>query len=298
VRAIEIVERALALYGAPVYVRHEIVHNKHVVEALRAQGAVFVDSVDAIPEGAVTIFSAHGVSREVEVVAADRGLDVIDATCPLVLKVHNEGRRYALDGYDVVLIGHREHAEVEGTRGQILGPLHLVSSIDDVSRIEVKDPARVAYITQTTLSLFDTQDIIEALRRRFPAIVGPDTRDICYATQNRQKAVMELAKRVELLLVIGSANSSNSSRLQEIGESAGIESHLIDGPSALDPAWLDGVNVAGLTAGASAPESVVQDTIAYLRSLRRVSLEDLDGVEEKVRFRLPKRIGDTQSLPA
>jgi 4-hydroxy-3-methylbut-2-en-1-yl diphosphate reductase len=298
VRAIEIVEWALARYGAPVYVRHEIVHNKHVVDDLRARGAIFVDGVDEIPKGAITVFSAHGVSQEVEAEAAARDLDVIDATCPLVRKVHHEGRRYAEQGRDVVLIGHRGHAEVEGTRGQIPGRLHIVSSPEEVAGIEVADPTRIAYVTQTTLSLLDTHDIIEALRRRFPAIVGPDTRDICYATQNRQKAVIELAKRVQLLLVVGSANSSNSNRLREIGAAAGIESHLIEGAGELDPVWLDGIDVVGLTAGASAPEAVVQETILRLGSLRRVSLEDLDGVEEKVRFRLPERIGDVQSLPA
>ena len=213
-------------------------------------------------------------------------------------KVHHEGRRYAEQGRDVVLIGHRGHAEVEGTRGQIPGRLHIVSSPEEVAEIEVADPTRIAYVTQTTLSLLDTHDIIEALRRRFPAIVGPDTRDICYATQNRQKAVIELAKRVQLLLVVGSANSSNSNRLREIGAAAGIESHLIEGAGELDPVWLDGMAVVGLTAGASAPEAVVQETILRLGSLRRVSLEDLDGIEEKVRFRLPERIGDVQSLPA
>lgn len=298
VRAIEIVEWALAHYGPPVYVRHEIVHNKHVVERLRAQGAIFVDDVEAIPPGSITVFSAHGVSRDVEQAAGTRALDVIDATCPLVRKVHNEGRRYAEKGCDVILVGHHGHAEVEGTSGQIPGTLHIVSSVEDVDRLEVRDPTRVAYVTQTTLSLYDTQDIIQALKRRFPAILGPDTRDICYATQNRQKAVMELAKQVQLLLVVGSSNSSNSNRLREMGEAAGIESHLIEGPSALDPAWLEGVEAVGLTAGASAPETVVQDTICRLRSLRLVTLENLDGVEEKVRFQLPERIGEMERLTA
>jgi 4-hydroxy-3-methylbut-2-enyl diphosphate reductase len=298
VRAIEIVEWALTHYGPPVYVRHEIVHNKHVVDRLRARGAVFVDSVAEIPEGALTVFSAHGVSREVEHAASQRGLDIIDATCPLVRKVHNEGRRHADQGCDVVLIGHHGHAEVEGTSGQILGNLHIVSSVDDVERLEVRDPSRVAYVTQTTISLYDTQDIIQALRLRFAGIVGPDTRDICYATQNRQKAVIELAKQVQLLLVVGSSNSSNSTRLREMGEAAGVESHLIEGPSALDPAWLEGVEVVGLTAGSSAPESVVQDTICRLRSLRLLTVENLEGVEEKVKFRLPERIGEGERLSA
>jgi len=298
VRAIEIVEWALAHYGPPVYVRHEIVHNKHVVERLRAQGAIFVDDIEEIPPGSMTVFSAHGVSRDVEQAAGTRALDVIDATCPLVRKVHNEGRRYAEKGCDVILVGHHGHAEVEGTSGQIPGTLHIVSSVEDVDRLEVRDPTRVAYVTQTTLSLYDTQDIIQALKRRFPAILGPDTRDICYATQNRQKAVMELAKQVQLLLVVGSSNSSNSNRLREMGEAAGIESHLIEGPSALDPAWLEGVEAVGLTAGASAPETVVQDTICRLRSLRLVTVENLDGVEEKVRFQLPERIGEMERLTA
>ena len=298
VRAIEIVERALALYGAPIYVRHEIVHNKHVVEALRARGVVFVDDVSEIPAGAMTVFSAHGVSQAVERDAAARGLDVIDATCPLVRKVHNEGRRYAERGCDVILIGHHGHAEIEGTRGQIAGRLHVVSSVEDVAGIKVADPERVAFITQTTLSLFDTQDIIAALRRRFPNIAGPDTRDICYATQNRQKAVLALAPRVQLLLVVGSDNSSNSNRLREIGEAAGVRSHLIEGPAELDPNWLDGVDVLGLTAGASAPEAMVQDTLRALHSYRAIVLEHLDGVEEHVTFRLPERLGEQARLSA
>jgi 4-hydroxy-3-methylbut-2-enyl diphosphate reductase len=297
VRAIEIVDWALEMYGPPVYVRHEIVHNKHVVEDLRGRGAVFVDHVDEVPEGAITVFSAHGVSQEVERAAAQRSLDVIDATCPLVRKVHNEGRRYAEKGFDVIIVGHHGHAEIEGTSGQIPGNVHIVESPSDVLRLRVADPNRVAYVTQTTLSVFDTQDIIAALRARFPAIVGPDTRDICYATQNRQKAVLAMAKQVQLLLVVGSANSSNSNRLREIGEGAGVASHLIEGPAQLDPHWLQGVRVVGLTAGASAPESVVQETIRRLRDYRQVILEDLDGIEENVRFRLPERI-DALSVPA
>ena len=297
VRAIEIVDWALETYGPPVYVRHEIVHNKHVVEDLRSRGAVFVDHVDEVPEGAITVFSAHGVSQEVERAAAQRSLDVIDATCPLVRKVHNEGRRYAEKGFDVIIVGHHGHAEIEGTSGQIPGNVHIVESPADVMRLRVADPNRVAYVTQTTLSVFDTQDIIAALRARFPQIVGPDTRDICYATQNRQKAVLSMAKQVQLLLVVGSANSSNSNRLREIGEGAGVASHLIEGPAQLDPRWLQGVRVAGLTAGASAPETVVQETIRRLRDYRQVILEDLDGIEENVRFRLPERI-DALSVPA
>jgi 4-hydroxy-3-methylbut-2-en-1-yl diphosphate reductase len=298
VRAIDIVERALARYGPPVYVRHEIVHNAHVVEDLRAKGAIFVNDVAEIPEGAVTVFSAHGVSRTVERDAAALKLDVIDATCPLVRKVHNEGRRYAERGCDVIIVGHQGHAEIEGTSGQIPGRLHLVSSVTDVAGVEVLDPDRVAYVTQTTLSLFDTQDIIAALRRRFPNIAGPDTRDICYATQNRQKAVLQLAARVQLLLVVGSANSSNSNRLRELGETAGIPSHLIEGPDAFDPDWLEGVNTLGLTAGASAPEAVVQCLLRTLRSFRALTVEDLAGIDETVTFRLPERLGDAMRLSA
>jgi 4-hydroxy-3-methylbut-2-en-1-yl diphosphate reductase len=298
VRAIEIVERALALYGAPVYVRHEIVHNRHVVEALRAQGAVFVDDVSEIPEGAVTVFSAHGVSKKVEREAEARSLDVIDATCPLVRKVHNEGRRYAERGCDVILIGHPGHAEIEGTRGQISGRLHVVSSVEEVARLEVVDAERVAFITQTTLSLFDTQDIIAALRRRFPTIAGPDTRDICYATQNRQKAVLALAARVQMLLVIGSNNSSNSEHLRKIGEAAGVTSRLIEGPSDLDPDWLDDIDTVGVTAGASAPETVVQDTLRVLHSYRAVVVEHLEGIDERVTFRLPERLDKAARLSA
>jgi 4-hydroxy-3-methylbut-2-enyl diphosphate reductase len=298
VRAIDIVERALALYGPPVYVRHEIVHNTHVVARLRALGAVFVEDVSEIPEGAPTVFSAHGVSRAVEQTAGALKLDVIDATCPLVRKVHKEGRRYAERGCDVILVGHQGHPEIEGTSGQIPGRVHLVSSVDDVAKVEVEDPERLAYVTQTTLSLFDTQDIITALRERFPNISGPDTRDICYATQNRQKAVLELAARVELLLVVGSANSSNSNRLRELGETAGVRSHLIEGPSALDPDWLDGVGTVGLTAGASAPEVLVEDVLRSLRSYRAVVVEDLPGTEETVSFRLPERLDAAMRLSA
>ncbi|MDQ0315494.1 4-hydroxy-3-methylbut-2-enyl diphosphate reductase [Amorphus orientalis] len=289
-RAIEIVERALSHYGAPVYVRHQIVHNHHVVEGLRARGAVFVDEIDEIPDGGVTVFSAHGVSRRVEGEAALRDLDVIDATCPLVRKVHKEGARYAGLGYDVVLIGHRGHAEIDGTIGRIDGRLHLIASPAEVADIEVADPERVAYITQTTLSVIDTRDVIAALRARFPAAVGPDTRDICYATQNRQKALLDLIEDVDLLLVVGASNSSNSNRLRELGARHGVPSHLIDGPAMLDPDWLEGVGAVGLTAGASAPEALVQDVVARLGDWRRVTVEERDGVEEAVQFPLPERL--------
>lgn len=289
VRAVQIVEEALQRYGAPIYVRHEIVHNKHVVAGLTERGAVFVDDVAEIPPGAITIFSAHGVAPEVEKSAEARGLDVIDATCPLVRRVHNEGRRYAQLGYDVVLIGHRGHPEVEGTSGQIGGRLHIVSTPHEVDALHVEDPARVAFVTQTTLSLSDTQATISALKQRFPAIVGQDTRDICYATQNRQNAVADLLKRIDLLLVVGSANSSNTNRLQEIGRAAGVPSYLIDGPHMIDTAWLEGVSTVGITAGASAPEVVVQDTVKFLASLRPVVVTEMDGRDEAVRFRMPDR---------
>jgi 4-hydroxy-3-methylbut-2-enyl diphosphate reductase len=289
VRAVQIVEEALHRYGAPIYVRHEIVHNKHVVAGLTARGAIFVDDVAEIPEGAITIFSAHGVAPDVERSAAKRSLDVIDATCPLVRRVHNEGRRYADKDYDVVLIGHRGHPEVEGTSGQIGGRLHIVATPADVEALQIADAGKVAFVTQTTLSLSDTQDTINALKRRYPEIVGQDTRDICYATQNRQNAVADLLKRIELLLVVGSANSSNTNRLQEIGHTAGIPSYLIDNPAMIDPAWLTNVSTVGITAGASAPEVVVQDAVKYLATLRRVVVTEMDGRDETVKFRLPDR---------
>jgi 4-hydroxy-3-methylbut-2-enyl diphosphate reductase len=274
-RAIEIVERALEKYGPPVYVRHEIVHNRHVVESLRAKGARFVEELDEVPPGGITIFSAHGVARAVEEGAESRGLPVIDATCPLVSKVHSEGQRYAALGKDVVLIGHAGHPEVEGTMGQIPGPIHLISSVEDVSAIMVRDPAQLAYVTQTTLSVDDTRAIIDALKARFPAIVGPDTKDICYATQNRQRAVRDLAERVDVLLVVGARNSSNSNRLREIGAELGVPSYLIEDARALDETWLNGASAVGITAGASAPDELVQDLIETLRKRGPVELSVL-----------------------
>ncbi len=291
-RAIDIVERALEKYGAPVYVRHEIVHNKFVVETLRSRGAIFVEEIDEIPTGAVTVFSAHGVARKVETGALERELDVIDATCPLVTKVHKEGRRYAEKGYDIVLIGHIGHPEVEGTLGQIPGPVHVISEPEDVADLKVTDPERVAFVTQTTLSVNDTKDVIAALKARFPNIIGPDTRDICYATQNRQTAVIAMAKQVDLLLVVGAHNSSNSNRLREIGENFGIPSYLIEDARMFDPSWLENVSTIGLTAGASAPEKLVQDTIARLREYCDVEVETLDGVVENIHFKLPKELAD------
>ena len=292
-RAIDIVERALAKYGAPVYVRHEIVHNKYVVETLRNRGAIFVEEVDEIPEGAVTIFSAHGVSRKVEDGAHFRELDVIDATCPLVTKVHKEGRRYAGRGYDIVLIGHLGHPEVEGTIGQIPGTVHVISEPHEVDSLEVSDPEKVSFVTQTTLSVNDTKDVITALKKRFPDIIGPDTRDICYATQNRQTAVLQMVKKVDLLLVVGANNSSNSNRLREIGENHGVPSYLIEDASMFKAEWLEGIETVGVTAGASAPETLVQETIKRLAEHRSLTVEKLDGVEENVHFKLPKELADT-----
>ena len=292
VRAIEIVERALEIHGAPVYVRHEIVHNKHVVEALRAKGARFVEEVADIPRGAVTVFSAHGVSRTVEDDASERGLEVIDATCPLVSKVHNEAKRYARTGCEVVLIGHAGHPEVEGTMGQVPGQVHLVSSVADAVALRPADPAKLSYVTQTTLSVDDTREIIAALRARFPEIRGPDVKDICYATQNRQNAMRRLASLCDLILVIGAHYSSNSMRLREIGDEAGTESYLIPDAGSLQPAWLEGVRTVGITAGASAPEALVQDLVTRLGERYEVSVADLEGIEENVTFRLPRTLQD------
>jgi 4-hydroxy-3-methylbut-2-enyl diphosphate reductase len=292
-RAIEIVERAIDKFGAPVYVRHEIVHNRHVVESLRAKGANFVDELDEVPAGGITIFSAHGVAQSVEKAAAERGLPVIDATCPLVSKVHIEGRRYAAQDRTVILIGHAGHPEVEGTMGQIPGGVRLISSVEDVAKLEVEDPGKLAYVTQTTLSVDDTRAIIEALRARFPKISGPDTKDICYATQNRQAAVRELARVVDILLVVGARNSSNSNRLAEIGTELGIDSYLIEDAKALNPVWLDGKTSIGITAGASAPDTLVAELIETLRTYSDIELSTLPGVDENVRFRLPPELADS-----
>ena len=291
-RAIEIVERALKKFGPPIYVRHEIVHNRHVVEELRARGAVFVDELDEIPPGAMTVFSAHGVAKRVEEVARDRSLPVIDATCPLVSKVHNEGRRYAAQGREVVLIGHAGHAEVEGTIGQIPGTVHLVQTVADVATLVVANPDALSYITQTTLSVDDTRHVIAALKARFPTVVGPDVRDICYATQNRQQAVRDLAHVVDLILVVGSRNSSNSNRLREIGEELGRPSYLIDDAESLRPEWFANIESVGLTAGASAPETLVQGVINGLRAFGPVEVSTLPGVAEDVRFRFPAELAD------
>jgi 4-hydroxy-3-methylbut-2-en-1-yl diphosphate reductase len=291
-RAIDIVERALIKFGPPIYVRHEIVHNRHVVEDLRARGAVFVDELDEVPEGAMTVFSAHGVARKVEQAASTRALPVIDATCPLVAKVHAEGRRYASQGREIVLIGHAGHAEVEGTIGQIDGRVYLVQTVEDATVLQVEMPEKLSYITQTTLSVDDTRGIIAALKARFPAIVGPDVRDICYATQNRQEAVHHLAELVDVILVVGSKNSSNSNRLREIGAELGRPSYLIDDASHLQASWFEGIRTVGLTAGASAPEVLVQGVIEGLRQFGRVEIELLAGTPEDVKFKLPAEVAE------
>jgi 4-hydroxy-3-methylbut-2-enyl diphosphate reductase len=289
-RAIEIVEKALDLYGPPVYVRHEIVHNKRVVETLKAKGARFVEEIHEIPDGAITVFSAHGVSQKVEDSAKLRDLPVLDATCPLVAKVHKEGQRYAEKGYEVILIGHEGHPEVEGTMGRVPGRVHLVEEAADVASLPIGDEAKVAYVTQTTLSVDDTREVIEALKRRFPRIIGPDVKDICYATQNRQAAVRELAKQVNLLLVVGARNSSNSNRLREIGQESGVPTYLLEDVSALDETWLIGVEAVGITAGASTPEELVRELIEKLRSFRKIELSVMHGIEEHIQFKLPDQL--------
>jgi 4-hydroxy-3-methylbut-2-enyl diphosphate reductase len=290
VRAIEIVERALAIHGAPVYVRHEIVHNRHVVEDLRAKGAVFVRELDEVPAGALTVFSAHGVARVVETDAAERGLDVLDATCPLVTKVHVEGRRYIKDGRTVIMIGHDGHPEVEGTLGQIDGEVYLVADVADVAALPIPVDRRVAYVTQTTLSVDDTKDVIEAIKARFADVVGPGTRDICYATQNRQTAVRDLASACDVVLVVGAANSSNSNRLREIAEECGARAYLIADAGALTAAMVRDAKAVGVTAGASAPERLVDEVVATLKALGASEVASLPGIVEDVSFRLPARL--------
>lgn len=290
VRAIEIVDRALQQHGAPVYVRHEIVHNRHVVENLRNKGARFVEELDEVPHGAVAIFSAHGVAQTVERDAEARGLDVLDATCPLVTKVHVQGRQYVSAGRRLILIGHAGHPEVEGTIGQIPGEVTLVQSEAEVDTLTLPIDTPVAYVTQTTLSVDDTRGIIEALQRRFTDIVGPDTRDICYATQNRQAAVRELSAQVDVLLVVGATNSSNSNRLREIGTESGVPSYLVADGSEVKAEWFANATTVGLTAGASAPEEMVEDVIGALRALGPVDVTTMAGREEKVEFKLPAKL--------
>ncbi|MGP8124160.1 MAG: 4-hydroxy-3-methylbut-2-enyl diphosphate reductase [Xanthobacteraceae bacterium] len=297
VRAIEIVERALEKYGPPVYVRHEIVHNKYVVESLKAKGAVFVEDLHEVPANAVTVFSAHGVARRVEEEAAARGLPVLNATCPLVTKVHNQGKRYVSKGRSLILIGHEGHPEVVGTMGQIDGPVILVQNVEEVAALKLPQDSPLAYITQTTLSVDDTRDIIAALEARFPDIQGPDTRDICYATQNRQSAVRDLSKVVDVILVVGATNSSNSNRLREIGTEVGVASYLVADGSEVNPEWLKDARTVGITAGASAPEVLVDDVIEALRRIGPVTVSLLPGREENIEFRLPVELTRLSPVP-
>jgi 4-hydroxy-3-methylbut-2-enyl diphosphate reductase len=295
VRAIDVVKIALDLYGPPVYVRKEIVHNKHVVEELREAGAIFVEELDEVPEGARAIFSAHGVAPEVRRQAAARGLEVIDATCPLVTKVHLEAVHFARKGYSIVLIGHSHHDEVIGTLGEAPESSHLVETVEDVDRLELRDPTRVRYLTQTTLSLDETRDIILRLKERFPLIEGPPAQDICYATENRQMAVKGVAQHCDLLLVVGSQNSSNSKRLVEVSANTGVRAHLVNDYNEVDPAWLDGVLNVAVTAGASAPEHLVGELVGFLRERGFHRLEEVELVDEDVRFSLPPELTRTGS---
>ena len=290
VRAIDVVKIALDLYGPPVYVRKEIVHNKHVVDELREAGAVFVEELDEVPAGARAIFSAHGVAPSVRRQAKERHLDVIDATCPLVTKVHLEAVRFARDGYSIVLIGHKDHDEVICTLGEVPDRSYLVETLDDVDRLELPDSTRVRYLTQTTLSLDETRDLIGRLKERFPHLEGPPAQDICYATENRQMAVKAVSEAIDLLLVVGSENSSNSKRLVEVGDNFGVRSHLVNDCSDVDTAWLEGVKNVGVTAGASAPEHLVRELIEFLRGHGFRQLEEIELVDEDVRFSLPTEL--------
>ena len=287
-RAIDIVERALEQFGAPIYVRHEIVHNKSVVEDLRRKGAVFVEELDEVPAGATVIFSAHGVAQAVRKDAAARGLKVFDATCPLVTKVHVEVVKMLREGYEIVMIGHRGHPEAEGTMGQAEKGMHLVETVEDVARLQVRDAARLAYVTQTTLSVDDAQAIVAALKARFPAIRGPKKDDICYATQNRQDAVKFMTPRCEVVIVVGSPNSSNSNRLREVAENMGAQAYMVDSAADLRPEWVAGKRRVGVTAGASAPEVLVEELVARLKELGAGSVRPLEGITESVVFTLPR----------
>jgi len=289
-RAIDIVERALARFGAPIFVRHEVVHNKFVVDDLRAKGAVFVEELDEVPTGSTVIFSAHGVSLAVRAEAERRGLRIFDATCPLVTKVHIEVARMREAGREIIMIGHKGHPEVEGTMGQVGDGIHLVESVADVATLQVANPDQLAYVTQTTLSMDDAAAIVAALRERFPAIVGPKKDDICYATQNRQDAVKIMVPQVDLIIVVGSQNSSNSNRLREVAELRGVPAYLVDNADRIDPAWLAGKRRIGVTAGASAPEVLVMAVIERLKQLGATSVRQLEGVTEKVTFPLPKEL--------
>ncbi|WP_248321446.1 MULTISPECIES: 4-hydroxy-3-methylbut-2-enyl diphosphate reductase [unclassified Caballeronia] len=292
-RAIEIVERAIKLFGAPIYVRHEIVHNAYVVADLRKKGAIFIEELSDVPEGSTLIFSAHGVSKAVRVEAETRGLRVFDATCPLVTKVHMEVAKMRQEGFDIVMIGHKGHPEVEGTMGQSGEGMHLVEDIEDVLKLDLPDPNRIAYVTQTTLSVDDASAIIDALKNKYPAIKEPKKQDICYATQNRQDAVKFLAPQCDVVIVVGSPNSSNSSRLREVAERSGIPAYMVDSPTQIDPNWVEGKKRIGVTAGASAPEVLAQAVIARLRELGVRSVRSLEGIEETISFPLPRGL----SLP-
>ncbi len=287
VRAIEIVERALEIYGTPVFVLHEIVHNRHVVEDLKNQGALFIEMLDEVPEGAVVIFSAHGVSPAVIKEAEKRNLHVIDATCPLVTKVHSQAQRYSRQGFEVIIIGHPGHPEVEGTRGWVEGPVHVVPRRDEVKNLSVRNPNRLAYVTQTTLSLDDTREVIHALKKRWQDLEGPELSDICYATQSRQNAVQRLAKDINLLLVVGARNSSNSNRLREVGEQSGLHAYLVEDIDDLNSSWFSGDTRVGITAGTSAPEAMVQKVLARLRAYGVRSVCEMEGEPEQTHFRLP-----------
>lgn len=289
-RAIDIVERALEERGAPIYVRHEIVHNKYVVDDLRKKGAVFVEELEEVPAGATVIFSAHGVAQEVRREAEARGLKVFDATCPLVTKVHVEVSKMLREGYQIVMIGHRGHPEAEGTMGQSASGMHLVETVEDVAKVSVLEGARLAYVTQTTLSVDDTQVIVAALKARFPQIRGPKKNDICYATQNRQDAVKFMTPRCDVVIVVGSPNSSNSNRLREVAENMGAEAHMVDTAADLKPEWVAGKRRIGVTAGASAPEVLVDELVARLKALGAASVLPLDGITERVVFTLPREL--------
>jgi 4-hydroxy-3-methylbut-2-en-1-yl diphosphate reductase len=290
VRAIDVVKIALDLYGPPVYVRKEIVHNKHVVDELRQAGAVFIEELDEAPAGARAIFSAHGVAPSVRLQAKARGLEVIDATCPLVTKVHLEAVRFAREGYSIVLIGHKDHDEVIGTLGEVPNCSYLVETVDDVDHLELPDPARVRYLTQTTLSLDETREIVIRLKERFPLLQGPPAQDICYATENRQMAVKAVSEACDLLLVVGSQNSSNSKRLVEVGDNTGVRSYLVNDCTDVDPAWLEGVRNVAVTAGASAPEHLVEELVEFLRGSGFSQMEEIELVDEDVRFSLPSEL--------
>ena len=298
-RAIDIVERALELHGKPIYVRHEIVHNRYVVENLRNKGAIFIKELDEAPAGAIVVFSAHGVSLAVREEAARRGLTVFDATCPLVTKVHREVSKMRADGREIIMIGHKGHPEVEGTLGQATEGMFLVETVEDVHNLQVTDPDNLAFVTQTTLSVDDAAEVANALRQRFPNIVEPKKSDICYATQNRQDAVKFMAPQVDVVLVVGSVNSSNSNRLREVAERMGTPAYLLDDPEMIQPEWLENRPRVGITAGASAPEELVQQVIGRIKALGAVSVRNLDGVEESIAFPLPRELSrKTQNAPS